>query len=122
MTVLVIVSLLAVVGAAVAVIVTSTANNDDQSISVETQQVQQSIVETQTESEETGEKFIMVISGAIDESTGKSWCPHSNYAKPYIDSLLNDIGDRRRVVEAFVTRSEWKGNSDHPYRQAPYNV
>ena len=21
-----------------------------------------------------------------------------------------------------MTRSEWKGNSDHPYRTAPYNV
>ena len=69
----------------------------------------------------TGEPFFVIFSGAFDEN-GESWCIHTNQARPYIEKFLYKIDGKYQTVEASVTRGEWKGNSDHPYRQAPFQV
>ena len=64
----------------------------------------------------------MLIVGAIDESTGQSWCASTANAQPEIDSLVNDVADGRTVLTATVTKEEWKHNEEHPYRKEPFNV
>ena len=118
---LVIASLLAVTGTAIALCPLVFDDDDyvmDEATIAEVEGFQQQFDE-QVESQE---KFIVILSGAIDESTGESWCPHSNYARQYIDQLVEAIDGRRTILREYVERSEWKGNSDHPYRQDPFNV
>ena len=63
----------------------------------------------------TDKYWIAYISGSTDEQ-GVSWCSDCNTAKPILEQAFeSSLGDKT-LVKATVTRDEWKGNKDHPYR------
>ena len=63
------------------------------------------------------EKFIVILTGSINEETNESWCPDCVEAKPAIQKLV-DAGSRP-IVKGIVTRDEWRGNASHPYKVSP---
>lgn len=62
----------------------------------------------------TGDKFITIFTGTINEETNESWCPDCVEAKPIIQKLVDD--GKRKIIKAAVTRDEWMGNAGHPYK------
>lgn len=64
------------------------------------------------------ENVIVILTGAVDEATGKNWCPDCERAKPNIKEhvIANAKG---KILMGIVKRSEWSGRSDHPYKQSP---
>lgn len=63
------------------------------------------------------ENVIVILTGTVDSTTGKNWCPDCEQAKPNINKhvLANAHG---KVLMAIVKRSEWSGRADHPYKQS----
>ena len=57
--------------------------------------------------------------GKNDETTGLSWCPDCRGADPHIVPSLEKFWEDKLVVKANVTRDEWKGNAEHPFRTHP---
>jgi hypothetical protein len=86
----------------------------------------------------------VLVSGAKDETTGKSWfvrsfcrlfllkhnvnqskrvdvfrCPDCESAEPVIHAALNGLEAPVTLIYAPVVRSEYRGNASHPYRVHP---
>ena len=84
---------------------------------------------------------------AQDPETGESWCPDCNNARPFLAPFLAALPPTAAVIEAAVSRDEWKGTgaqsvgdggsggigasgglganptgADHPYRQLPWQA
>ena len=57
------------------------------------------------------------FSGKVDEATGISWCPDCIAADPHIIEALEKFWEDKLVVKATVTRDEWRGNTEHPFRK-----
>ena len=71
----------------------------------------------------SGEKFIAIFTGSINEATNESWCPDCVQAKPSIGRIVDAaIAGGRSVLKGIVTREEWRGNEAHGYRQVPFNA
>ena len=71
----------------------------------------------------TGNKFIAIFTGSINEETNESWCPDCVQAKPSITRIVDTAANSGRpVLKGIVTRDEWSGNAAHPYRQAPFGA
>lgn len=63
------------------------------------------------------ETVIVILTGTVDPTTGKNWCPDCENAKPNITKhvLANAQG---KVIMGIVKRAEWSGRADHPYKQS----
>ena len=55
------------------------------------------------------EQLYILFVGATDEETGLSWCPDCEAAKPLLAPRLAALPQTAVVLEAAVTREEWKG-------------
>ena len=64
-----------------------------------------------------GDKFIVWLTGEINPETNESWCPDCVEAKPAITRIV-DAG-ARPVLKGIVSRGEWRGNAEHPYKRHP---
>ena len=69
----------------------------------------------------SGSKFIVIFTGSIDEATNESWCGDCVVAKPHIQRIV-DAANGRPILKGIVTRDEWRGNTEHPYRKAPFGA
>lgn len=67
------------------------------------------------------ELFLLLVASA-DAETGRSWCPDCVAVRPRLESLFGQLPAGAMVIEAPVSREEWKGNATHPYRHAPFNA
>ena len=70
----------------------------------------------------SGEKFVVIFTGTINEATGESWCPDCVVAKPNIARIVEAGSSDKAFLKGIVSRNEWMGNKDHPYRQAPFGA
>ena len=70
----------------------------------------------------TGNKFIGIFTGSINEETNESWCPDCVQAKPSIQRIVDAASNQRVILKGIVTRDEWSGNVEHPYRKAPFGA
>ena len=70
----------------------------------------------------TGNKFIGIFTGSINEETNESWCPDCVQAKPSIQRIVDAASNQRVILKGIVTRDEWRGNVEHPYRKAPFGA
>ena len=66
--------------------------------------------------------FIVIFTGTINPETDESWCPDCVVAKPHIQRIVDEAAGRIDFLKGIVTREEWRGNTGHPYRQAPYGA
>ena len=64
----------------------------------------------------SGDMFILHFTGTVRED-GSSWCPDCVEAKPVINSVKAET--KLNFVRASVTREEWLGNKEHPYKKHP---
>ena len=64
----------------------------------------------------SGDKFVVIMTGTINEETGESWCPDCVVAKPHIQRIIDAAAGQRAFIKGIVTRDEWRGNTGHPYR------
>lgn len=83
------------------------------------------------------------LCGAQDPATGETWCPDCNNARTFLAPFFSALPPTAAVVEAAVSRDEWKGTADsssgggigasghlgenptgadHPYRQLPWRA
>ncbi|KAL9655105.1 hypothetical protein ABK040_008886 [Willaertia magna] len=69
--------------------------------------------------------ILVYITGKVDESTGKSWCPDCVKSEPIVfEELIPEIENQCKskdessvvVLKCIVERSQYKGNSSYPYR------
>ena len=44
-----------------------------------------------------------------DRDTGESWCPDCTRTKPFLTPFLANLPPTAAVIDAAVTRDEWKG-------------
>ena len=70
----------------------------------------------------SGNKFICIFTGSINEQTNESWCPDCVEAKPSIQRIVDQASGNRVILKGIVTRDEWRGNTGHAYRLNPYNA
>merc|ERR1712086_1112641 len=71
----------------------------------------------------SGNKFIAIMTGSIDEATNESWCSDCVEAKPSINRVIEACNaGNRKVIKGIVTRDEWSGNAAHVYRQPPFDA
>ena len=63
--------------------------------------------------------MLIVFTGTM-KADGTSWCPDCVVAKPKINEVIEAVSGKVKVVVAYVTREEWRGNADHPYRKHPH--
>ena len=71
----------------------------------------------------SGNKFLVIMTGAIDEATNESWCSDCVEAKPQIDRIIAAAtAGSRKVLKGIVSREEWSGNAAHPFRQPPFGA
>lgn len=64
--------------------------------------------------------FVWFI-GDTDSTTGASWCPDCNRARPFLAPRLAELPASAVVLEVAVSREEWRSQS-HPYRQPPVRI
>ena len=70
-----------------------------------------------------GTKFLCWFTGKIDEESGQSWCGDCVEAKGDIMRVVGLAQNmNREILKGNVTREEWRGNQDHPFRQAPFGA
>ena len=79
--------------------------------------LQAAIARSRSASSDLEQLYILFI-GANDESTGRSWCSDTRLARPLLTARLEGLPEGAVVLEAAVTREEWR-RRDHPYRQHP---
>ena len=65
------------------------------------------------------DKFIVLLSGSVDESSGNSWCDDCDAAKPAIVKMMADNGGKYPAIKGTVERADWRGVSTHPYKVHP---
>ena len=70
----------------------------------------------------TGNKFLVIFTGSINEETNESWCPDCERAKPIIQRVIDRLNGRITILKGITTEDAWMDNEDHPFRQAPYEV
>ena len=70
----------------------------------------------------SGEKFMVLFTGTIDEVTNASWCPDCVVAKPHIARIIEASAGGRVLLKGVVSRDEWRGNTGHPYRAKPFGT
>ncbi len=63
--------------------------------------------------------FVLLVASA-DPETGVSWCPDCVAVRDSLVDKFSALPADAAVLEAPVARSEWAGNSAHPYRQQPF--
>uniref|UniRef100_A0A7S3SHM9 Thioredoxin domain-containing protein n=1 Tax=Strombidinopsis acuminata TaxID=141414 RepID=A0A7S3SHM9_9SPIT len=61
--------------------------------------------------------FLLVIFTGTMDADGSSWCPDCVVAKPKIKEVVEAVAGKVKVIVASVTRNEWRGNADHPYKK-----
>ena len=61
--------------------------------------------------------FLLVVFTGTMDADGNSWCPDCVVAKPKIKEVCEAVAGKVRVIVASVTRNEWRGNADHPYKK-----
>lgn len=68
-----------------------------------------------------GSKTVVLFTGALDEATGKSWCPDCSDSKAGINAALEEAGSEGDVslLEVPLVRSEYRGNAAHWARVHP---
>eukprot|EP01138_Halocafeteria_seosinensis_P003102 gb/GECG01003170.1/.p1 GENE.gb/GECG01003170.1/~~gb/GECG01003170.1/.p1 ORF type:complete len:173 (+),score=24.27 gb/GECG01003170.1/:1-519(+) len=62
------------------------------------------------------DRIFCLFTGAKDPSTGQSWCPDCDKAKPVIEEALRKINHPIVLLECQVNRDEYKNNPEYPYR------
>lgn len=55
------------------------------------------------------------------DTSGVSWCPDCNNARPFLAARLAELPTAAVVLEVVVSRDEWR-NQQHPYRQPPVSM
>jgi hypothetical protein len=60
---------------------------------------------------------IVILTGTTDPTTGKNWCPDCEHAKPNIKAHVLERA-QGKIIMGIVKRAEWRGRSDHPYKQS----
>jgi thioredoxin-like negative regulator of GroEL len=63
------------------------------------------------------EFVILVFTGGDDPATGASWCPDCIVHKPAITEKIINQSTGKVIIALVPTRSEWVGNSEHPYKK-----
>jgi thiol-disulfide isomerase/thioredoxin len=77
--------------------------------------------EAATKSAAASKLFVLLVAAA-DPETGQSWCPDCVSVRARLEALFEKLPAGVTVVEAPVTREEWRGNAGHPYRAAPFGA
>ena len=68
---------------------------------------------------EGSNKFIVYLTGAINQDDGKSWCPDCDVARPSIADYLAKYTNRNIIKGEVQTRDEWVGVATHPFKIHP---
>ena len=61
--------------------------------------------------------YILQFCGTF-EADGTSWCGDCVVAKPVIANVIANT-TAKKMLRAAVTRAEWRGNAEHPYKKHP---
>jgi hypothetical protein len=68
----------------------------------------------------SGGAALFLFFGAEDPATGQSWCPDCVIADPVLRRACTSLRPDLILYECPVgTRSDWKNQSNHPYRLHP---
>lgn len=62
------------------------------------------------------QNVFILVEGAIDPATGKSWCSDCVDADPIIDEVFTEAADTAILVRADIDRAAYKSSGSHPYR------
>ena len=65
------------------------------------------------------DRYIVLLSGSTDASTGMSWCDDCDAAKPAIEKLMQENGGKYPAIKGTVERADWRGVATHPYKVHP---
>ena len=65
--------------------------------------------------DESVKLFVQVVA-SDDPATGESWCGDCRRAKQPMHEALSQVAGHVVVLNCPVTRAEYKGNAEHPYR------
>lgn len=61
-------------------------------------------------------QVFVLFTGAIQEETGRSWCPDCTRADPIIDKVMSEVGEKGVLVEAEIRREDLRSNDDYMYK------
>ena len=61
-------------------------------------------------------RAVVVLTGGIDESTGKSWCGPCERAKPRIQEIVCQVTQGVVLYGIVPEKTQWVGVADHPYK------
>lgn len=65
---------------------------------------------------ETGNPVFVLFFGTEEPETSESWCPDCVIADPLIRKAILQVENSILLEAPVGGRSEWKGNTTHPYR------
>jgi thiol-disulfide isomerase/thioredoxin len=64
----------------------------------------------------SGNPVFVLFFGTEEPETSESWCPDCVIADPLIRKAIIPVKDAILIEAPVGARSEWKGNTTHPYR------